>query len=251
MNEELVWDKIGENYKSEIFSVLHEDKNGVVKKSILKHKNKNKLSIDFGCGVGHALPFLSSSFKEVMALDISQKLLRQIRNRNYSNVSLKKVDLAKKKLKLPKADFAYCCNVAICDDNKKNYQILKNVLRSLKKNGTAIIILPSFESASNTLYQMIQLYEKDKIKINEIPKDELHPAQNTLKQISEGIHFIDNHPTKHYHLQELYTLFHHKNYSIESIRKVEYNWKTEITNPPKYLKEPFPWDWLVEVKRIN
>lgn len=251
MNEEVVWDKIGENYKSEIFSVLHADKNALVKKSILKHKNKKLTAIDFGCGVGHALPYLSASFKEVLALDISQKLLKQIRNRNYSNVSLKKMDLAKKKLKLLKADFAYCCNVAICDDNKKNYQILKNVMRSLKKGGTAVIVIPSFESASNTLFQMLQLYKHDKIKINKIPKDELNPGQNTLKQVAEGIHFIDNHPTKHYHLQELYTLFHQKGFSIEAIEKVEYDWKTEIHNPPKSLKEPYPWDWMVEVKRMK
>lgn len=251
MNEEVVWDKIGENYKSEIFSVLHEDKHGIVKKSILKHKSKNKISVDFGCGVGHALPYLSSSFKEVLAIDISRKLLKQIRNRNYANVALAKMDLAKKKLKVPKADFAYCCNVAICDDNKKNYQILKNVMHSLNKGGTAVIVLPSFESASNTLYHMLQLYKNDKIKINKIPKDELNPDQNTLKQIAEGIHFIDNHPTKHYHLQEIYTLFNHKNYSIEAIEKVEYNWKTEITDPPKTLSEPFPWDWMVEIKRIK
>lgn len=251
MNEEVVWDKIGENYKSEIFSVLHEDRHSLVKKSILKHKNKSKTCIDFGCGVGHALPYLSASFKEVLAIDISQKLLRQIRNRNYPNVSLKKMDLAKKKLKLPKADFAYCCNVAICDDNKKNYQILKNVLRSLKKGGTAVIVIPSFESASNTLFQMLQLYKADKIKINKIPKDELNPDQNTLKQVAEGIHFIDNHPTKHYHIQEIYTLFNQKGFSIEAIEKIEYAWRTEITDPPKHLKEPFPWDWMMEVKRIK
>lgn len=251
MNEEKVWDTIGNNYKEEIFSVLHADRNVLVKKSIFNHRNKNKFAIDFGCGVGHALPYLSAAFKNVLALDISQKLLDQIKKRNYPNVDLQKMDLAKTKLNLPKADFAYCCNVAICDDNKKNYQILHNVIHSLKKGGTAVIVIPSFESASNTLYQMIKLYEKDGKKINRIPKDELNPKQNALKQVAEGIHFIDNHPTKHYHIQEIYTLFNQKGFSIESIDKIEYDWKTEITNPPKYLKEPYPWDWMVIVKRVS
>lgn len=251
MNEEIVWDKIGENYKSEIFSVLHADKNAIVKKHIQKHKNKNRLAIDFGCGVGHALPYLSAGFKTVIAIDISKKLLNQIGKRNYPNVTLKKMDLAQKKLKLPQADFAYCCNVAICDNNKKNYKILNNVLRALKKGGTALIVLPSFESASSTFFALLNEYKRDKVKINKIPKDELDPKQNTLKQISDGIHFIDNHPTKHYHIQEIYTLFNSKNYSIENIEKVEYDWKTEINDPPKSLGKPYPWDWMVEVKRIK
>lgn len=249
MNEELVWDNIGSNYKSEIFSVLHADKNSIVKQTIHQNRNKNKTAIDFGCGVGHALPYLSDSFKNVLALDISQKLLDQIQKKNYPNITLQKADLAKTNLKLPKADFAYCCNVAICDNNKKNYQILNNVIHSLKKGGTALIVIPSFESASNTLYNLIKLYKQDKVSINRIPIGELNPKQNTLKQISEGIHFIDNHPTKHYHIQEIYTLFHQKGFSIEAIEKIEYDWKTEFTKPAKWLKDPSPWDWMVVVKR--
>ncbi len=251
MNEEKVWDNIGNNYKEEIFSVIHADRNTLVKKSIYKLRNKNKSAIDFGCGVGHALPYLSVAFKNVLALDISQKLLDQIKKKNYANVTLQKMDLAKTNLKLPKADFAYCCNVAICDNNKKNYQILNNVIHSLKKGGIALIVIPSFESASNTLYNLIKLYKHDKININRIPKGELNPKQNTLKQISEGIHFIDNHPTKHYHIQEIYTLFNRKGFSIEAIEKVEYDWKTEFTKPAKWLKEPSPWDWMVVVKRTH
>ncbi len=250
MNEKIVWEKIGNNYNKEIFSVLHSDKKEVVKKHIAKHIGKNKLAIDFGCGIGYALPFLAPNFKQVVGIDISQKLLDQAAKLKLKNVSLHQGDLTKK-LNLPKADFAYCCNVAICDDNTKNYAILNTAVSGLKKGGSAVIVIPSYESASLSFMQLLKMYKKDNIKINEIPKDELDPKHFSLDWVKNGIVSIDGHPTKHYLLQELYTMFNSAYFSIEAIKKIEFGWETEFSSPPKKLGAPYPWDWMIEVKRIK
>ena len=31
---------------------------------------------------------------------------------------------------------------------------------------------------------------------------------------------------------------------FSTIEKINYNWKTEFNQPPKWLKEPYPWDWM-------
>ncbi len=250
MNEKIVWDSVGYNYNKEIFSVLHSDKKNVVKKHIAKHIGKNKTAVDFGCGIGYALPFLAPNFKNVTGIDISKKLLDQSSKLKLKNVSLKQADLTKK-LNLPKADFAYCCNVAICDDNKKNYAILRTVLNGLKKGGTAVIVVPSYESCSLSFLQLLKLYGKDKIKINKIPKHEIDPAHYHFDHVKNGMIHIEGHPTKHYLLQELYTLFNVKGFSIEAIEKVKYDWGTEFAKPKKWMKAPYPWDWMIEVKRIK
>lgn len=250
MNEKIVWNKVGDNYSKEIFSVLHSDKKGIVKKHIAKHIGKNKTAVDFGCGIGHALPYLAPNFKKVIGIDISQKLLDQARKLKLKNVILKQGDLTKKQ-DIPKADFAYCCNVAICDDNKKNYKMLKTVVKGLKKGGSAIIVVPSYESAALSFSELLKLYKSDKIKINKIPKNELNPKHYNLNWVKNGIVAIDGHPTKHYLLQELYTLFNTKKYSIEAIEKIEFGWDTEFASPPRHLKAPYPWDWMIEVKRIK
>ena len=32
---------------------------------------------------------------------------------------------------------------------------------------------------------------------------------------------------------------------VRRILKLEYSWATEFEAPPRRLKAPFPWDWLV------
>lgn len=250
MNEKIVWDTVGYNYDKEIFSVLHSDKKGVVKKHIAKHIGKNKTAVDFGCGIGYALPFLAPNFKSVIGIDISQKLLDQAAKLKLKNVTLKQGDLTKPQA-IPKTDFAYCCNVAICDDNKKNYAILNTVVSGLKKGGSAVIVIPSYESASLSFMQLLKMYKKDGVKINKIPKDELNPKHFSLDWVQNGIVAIDGHPTKHYLLQELYALFNNANFSIEAIKKIEFGWDSEFASPPKGLGKPYPWDWMIEVKRIK
>lgn len=250
MNEKIVWEKVGYNYDKEIFSVLHSDKKKIVKNHIAKHIGKHKTAIDFGCGIGYALPYLAPNFKSVIGIDISQKLLDQAAKLKLNNVILKQGDLTKKQ-NVPKADFAYCCNVAICDDNKKNYAILNTVVEGLKKGGSAVIVVPSYESASLSFGELLKLYKQEGKKIKQIPKTEIDPKHYGLEFVKDGIAFIEGHPTKHYLLQELYTLFNTKTTSIESIEKIEFDWTSEFSDPPKGLGKPYPWDWMIEVKRIK
>jgi hypothetical protein len=36
---------------------------------------------------------------------------------------------------------------------------------------------------------------------------------------------------------------------VASIEKVEYDWSTEFADPPRWMKDPYPWDWLVLSKK--
>ncbi len=33
------------------------------------------------------------------------------------------------------------------------------------------------------------------------------------------------------------------------VDKVEYDWSTEFADPPKWMRDPLPWDWLFVVER--
>jgi hypothetical protein len=56
-------------------------------------------------------------------------------------------------------------------------------------------------------------------------------------------------PTKHYLREELILLLEQEGFNIKSIQKVEYDWKTEFVKPPRWLKEPYPWDWMCVAKK--
>lgn len=252
MTEAIHWDKIAKTYEEEIFDVFKSSKKGKLKGIVQKYAGKGKFAVDFGCGTGKALPLLAPLFYKVLAVDISQKCLDIAKTAGYKNVEFERVDLAAPKNKIPPADFAFCCNVAIGDNNKRNFSILRNVLKSLKKGGTAVIVIPSLESASFSAMQMLKVYESEGVKHHDIPKEEfdhLTPAQHEL--IQKGIFHIDGHPTKHYLFAELYSFLNAGNFEIQNIDRLEYSWDTEITSPPKWLRDPYPWDWVVEVKRVK
>ncbi|MBP6334548.1 MAG: class I SAM-dependent methyltransferase [Bacteroidia bacterium] len=252
MNDRIVWDKNADTYEEDVFNVFRNDKKGIIKKYVKKHADKEKTVIDFGCGIGNALPIISPAFGNVTAVDISRKCIDRAKAENYDNVSFKRLDLALKKVDLDPCDFLICCNVAISGNNKRNYRILKNALSVLNKNGSALFVLPSFESMSLSTWRLVDWYNKEDFKISDIPRDELvHFDEKHRKEMEEGIVYIQDAPTKHYRLPELFSIFHDSVFQIETVEKVEYDWSTELHAPPKWIREPYPWDWMVEVKRVK
>jgi SAM-dependent methyltransferase len=252
MNDALLWNKTAENYDKKIFNVFQNDKKNKLKRYIRKYANKENTAIDFGCGVGKALPLLAPFFKEIIGVDVSKKCIAIAKSAPFNNVSFKEKDLAAKNINLPSVDFAFCCNVAMSDDVAKNHRIIKNVLSTLNKDGVALFVLPSLESASLATWRLISWYDREGIDLTDIPKDELsHMYVNSQKQILDGIVMIDSVPTKHYLITELYALFNSGDFILQKLDRLEYGWETEFTSPPNWMQAPYPWDWVIEAKRVK
>ena len=250
MNYALHWNNTAPNYDREIFNVFKNDKNKKLKKYVTKYANKDIIAIDFGCGVGKALPMLSPLFKGIIAVDFSEKCIEKAKKSPHKNVEYKVVDLSAKKVDLPSVDFAFCCNVAMCDNIVLNKQIINNVLKALNKGGTAIFVLPSMESVSVTAMSLINWYDTEGTDMADIPKSELENfTANNPKHLAEGIIVIDNVPTKHYLFTELYAMFNTSDFTMQKIDRLEYDWSTEFDSPPSWMQTPYPWDWVIEVKR--
>jgi SAM-dependent methyltransferase len=244
MNEEKHWNSIGKNYNDEIFDVFKSNKNGKLQRYFKKNASQKSIAIDFGCGTGKAFEYLSPSFKKVLAIDIAENLLDIAKSTDYSNISFQRLDLTEDTLNLPPTDFAFCCNVAILPDQEKNISIIKNIHKTLRSRGKAVIVVPSLESALFSSWRLVDWYNKEGVHVTEIPKDEIHIKSGT--DAAQGIIHIEGVPTKHYLQSELETLLSNVNFSINAIDKLEYDWSTEFDSPPSWMKEPYPWDWLVE-----
>jgi SAM-dependent methyltransferase len=246
MNEQSHWNKIGNNYNNEIFDVFRSDKKKKLKKYFSSYSGNKGLAIDFGCGNGKSFSYLSPMFKKVFATDISHQLLSQAKQRPFHNVAFKQMDLAKKNCKLPQADFVFCCNVIMLPEVEKNIQMFKNASKALKKNGRALFVLPSLDSALFSSWRLIDWYKQEGTAANEIDRDELHYFKGSKTNILQGILHIDNVATKHYSASELEVILSLAGFKISSLDKVEYDWDSEFQAPPSWMKEPYPWDWLVE-----
>lgn len=244
------WNKIGSGYNQEIFDVYAEDRNGRLKKYLKKYANKDHLALDFGCGTGKALPYLAPGFKRVLGLDISEALLRQARQLPYENTTFLRMDIAKPG-KLPRADFAFCCNVAILPDMEKNRGIIKNIQRTLKDGASAIVVIPSVESTLFAGKRIVEAYARQGVPFNKIPKHDLAYYDITKKELLQGFFKISGVATKHYSEPELRAVFEESGFFVKKIDKIEYNWSTEFISPPRWLRAPYPWDWLVECRRAS
>jgi hypothetical protein len=95
----------------------------------------------------------------------------------------------------------------------------------------------------------MEMYRRNGVKTDEIPSDEFDYFNASKRDIVQGIIHIDGVPTKHWGQSEIEVVFKNAGLTITAIDKVEYDWDTELDSPPQWMKEPYPWDWLVECKK--
>lgn len=242
------WEKIAPTYGEEIFDVLHNDKKALIHAAINKYASKNKTVIDIGCAIGKWLPVLSPAFKKVIALDISAKNLEIAKQLypQYKNVEYLRADMSGKKSTFPKCDFGICINAILTPSQKDRAKFFNSLRNCVKKGGRIVITIPSLES--HLLTSIIQ--QQFKIDKN------LFPATKNAKEairkwnnIRQGNADIDEVPHKHYLKEELQLLLANAGFIAEDFQKIEYDWTTEFHKPPKWLKEPKPWDWMVVARR--
>ncbi len=249
MNEKKRWNALAPSYNNEIFDVFANDKNAVLTRYFKKYGNKRHQAIDFGCGNGKAFRYIAPRFQHVTGYDISQVLLDQAASLGYKNVTLGQRDLAQPNVRLSKADFLFCCNVAILSNIDMNNHLIRNAQRSLKPKGAAVFVVPSMESMLYSSWRLIDWYKKERVEAADIDRDELNGFMKPQpKQVLQGLIDINGVLTKHYSEPELHVVFERAGFQIKNIEKIEYDWTSEFATPPRWMQAPFPWDWLVEAR---
>jgi SAM-dependent methyltransferase len=238
------WEKMAPAYNDEIFDVLHNDKKAIIRSAIKKFSSRSETAIDIGCAVGKWLPVLSPVFKKVYAADISATNLA-IAKKNYpqyNNVEYLQVNMSGNKIKVPRCDFAICINAILTPSLKDRNIFFRSLSASVKKGGHIILVVPSLESylLANIVGNQWKI-DRD-ILAKKISGKEAMLKWNDIKQ---GNADIDHVPTKHYLQEELQLLLSREGFVMEECKKIEYKWDTEFLKPPKWLKAPYPWDWMI------
>jgi len=241
------WEKIAPTYHVEIFDVLANDSKELILNAINSFASKNKSVIDIGCAIGKWLPVLSPVFKKVFAIDISVENLN-IAKKLYpdlTNIVYSHVDMSNPKAKINACDFGICINAILTDSLNNRNIFFSNLKKCIKTNGHLVLVIPSLESFLLTAI-IRQKWDPDKDAASMINKKK---SDLQFKNILEGNAEIDNVPTKHYLKEELELLLINEGFSVIKFHKIEYEWNTEFLKPPKWLKQPMPWDWMVLAKK--
>ena len=242
------WDTIAPEYDAEIFNTLKSDRNGQLGKTIQRVAVKSKLACDFGCGVGRFLPLLLSCSKNVVATDFSAASLdiaaQQIAKRQRSRVEILKRDLTKPGPKFCSADFGLLINVVIMPNADHRDTIFANVRKNLARGARLIVVTPSLES---TLYSCSRLIEWEHREGKSRRASENKVNRTTMQEVTNlahGILQISGTDTKHHLAEELEVQLKRHKFNVLEKDKVEYDWSEDYDSPPRWLKDPYPWDWL-------
>jgi SAM-dependent methyltransferase len=245
------WDGMAKKYEDEIFSVLHSDAKGLITQHLRRIASKGRSVADVGCGIGHFLPVLSKSFGRVYANDVSRELLERAKNRHkrLMNVSYLHGDIRSAFRRLPKVDCVVSVNSLISSSVGVRQRILLAISKILKPGGRLVLVVPSFESSLFVDVRFAQWKWHDGMS----PARAVHsvypksPADDNKAR--QGILPIDGVATKHYLKEELRLLLSEVALKTLAVEKIEYGWDTEFEDPPRWMRQPYPWDWLVVARR--
>lgn len=246
------WNRVGRVYEEEIFDVRANDRNGTVERVIAALASRHETAFDFGCGPGKFSGFLAARFRNVNALDISERCLIEAREAcaEHSNIEFRQVDLSAPRPWFRSARFGLCVNVLLSESHDQRQGIWRFIKRHICRGGHLAIVVPSLESALLTSARRIQWNLKDGARYRSAAEGDENFVEASGASISHGLVTIDGTPTKHFLKEELEMTLAEFSFEAQFTEKVEYDWRSEFTEPPKWMQEPFPWDWLAVAKRV-
>lgn len=242
------WETIAPKYETEIFDVLQNDRSGSIVAAIEEMASPDKTIIDIGCAVGKWIPVLAPKFKHVIAADISAKNLQIAKEKypEYNNVEYQRMDMSANDLTVTPCDTAICINAILTDSLEKRINFFQSLSLCLHAGGELVLVVPSLESK---LYSNIIA---DRWNVDDADNDKIPAGKEASQKVSnirQGVTDIDNVPTKHYLKEELQLLLTLEGFEVALIKKINYGWDTEFHKPPKWLKEPYPWDWMCTARK--
>jgi len=242
------WETIAPKYETEIFDVLRNDTSGSIVAAIEEMVSPDKTVIDIGCAVGKWLPVLAPKFKTVIAADISAKNLQIAKEKypEYDNVEYSRMDFSADELTVTPCDTAICINAILTDSLEKRINFFQALSLCINAGGELVLVVPSLESK---LYANIiaDRWNVDDAENDILPVGKL--ATQKISNIRQGVTDIDNVPTKHYLKEELELLLTLEGFEVNLVKKINYGWNTEFHKPPKWLKDPYPWDWMCTARK--
>ena len=248
------WKGLATNYEGNILSVYDNDQNGEIESIIKELGIKKERAIDLGCGTGKFLPLLSNHFKSVQAFDYSTEMINAAKrsHKHLKNLSLSVCDLRTSSPKIKPSDMALCINVVLSPSISDREKIWRNVRKSIRTGGFLVLVTPSLESALYSKHRLVEWNIRNGDTSVQALTEGFDTKDKDGKMISRGgIINCGGVPTKHYLEEELICLAHRFGFKIISTEKITYPWSTEFSSPPKWMKPPLPWDWLILLEKKN
>lgn len=266
------WNQQARNYDDNIFSTIDEDKTGIISQTIeacARKEGSEGRCVDLGCGAGKYLHKLAKHFQQVVAYDLSPKLValaqKEVKNLHITNVQVSVRDLSQVWYRLEPIsqfghlnemesyNFAVLTNVLIAPGDPNLHQrMLLNAYRSVCPGGRVLCIVPAWESA---MYVNMRCDEEKYEGPYSVGVAGQKPTRAEGADVVKGILRRSGVRTKHYLEPEFRHLAAKVGLQVEMCERVEYSWRSELglssdcQVPPRLQDSPLPWDWLFLLQR--
>ncbi len=244
------WNSLASEFDNHVFEIVNSDLHGIIKEQVgLVAKGKDTAA-DLGCGTGSLLPHLCSKFKTVYAVDFAANILRVAKQRNdYTNVQYLTHNLAGVNPLPFTVDVTFSVNSLICTSNAKRQNMAQSIWRATKKNGLCVVVVPSMESVIHTYQTLVRCKVRNEIDHRHAIRTMDRLYKKEVLSPVDGVVSIGGTPTKCYTREEITIFLSDIGFTIERILRVEYPWTEILDNTPRWLKEPYPWDWCILGRR--
>ena len=256
------WDDAASDWDS-VHDTFVSDTSGVIRRVFARHLGRTDDVIDFGCGGGRYLAFLSARCRSILGIDISAKLCAiaqkdVVDRRHLTNVTIQCADLgassAHAKLSLPRCDACVCTNVLISPEPTTRANILTLMASSVRPGGRLLLLVPATGSALNIRTQHTR-WLRERRKRGYKPCARLEAPEGTsAADERHGIFQRAGVRTKHYRLAEVQALLSAHGFTkVLAAERVQYSWDSEFDPPTRFLDRDAavrrPFDWLLVAER--
>ncbi len=252
MNERY-WDALAPVYLDQVHDSLACDREGVLRRRLDALASNHHGAVDFGCGVGRYLRALSPRFKIVHALDHSQRCIDRARREHADlrNIIYRKADLSKPLPQWKRQRVGVCMNVLIAPSHDLRARMLRTMHDALLPGAHLLLLVPALESALYVDTRLVEWNMRDGMSHARAVRAAMHDEGDAHGPAAAGIIECGGEPTKHYLREEAIVLLRGAGFDVEDVERVPYAWSEVFTHPPRWLRDPYPWHWLLMCRRIG
>ena len=206
---------------------------------------------DYGCGTGRQLPGLAERFDEVVGLDFAPRLLDVARERvgETRAVEVRRADLRRPIPKLRGVQLGVCVNAWIMPSHEDRTAALRHLRASLAPGAPLVLVVPSLEAALYVNERLIEWNRRSGLRGRALLREGIEATPEAARDLLHGVIDLDRSRTKHFLREEALVRLREARFEVVREDRVEYPWNAYFDRPPRWLREPRPWDWLFVARR--